>query len=119
MKSKHFILLLLVPLSEIKALFYSSELKVQTSFFSQEKRYLCNVVEDYSNILIFGIIFYFFTFTKIDFKSRQICFFLFILNLLDLVHLAFLDMQLFVMFKVLVAYTIYQVCNKLKIFSIA
>lgn len=119
MKSKHLILLLLVPLSEIKALFYSSDLKVQTSFFSQEKRFLCNVVEDYSNTLIFGIIFYFFTFTVIDKKSKQICFFLFILNALDLAHLAFLDLQYFLTLKLLASYTIYKICTTLKIFSTA
>jgi hypothetical protein len=39
MKSKQLILLLLIPLSEIKAIFYYSDLKVDWYLFSDEKRY--------------------------------------------------------------------------------
>jgi hypothetical protein len=59
MKSKHLLLLLLVPFSEIKALFYNSSLKVTSDLFSNEKRFLCNVLEDYCNIIIFSILFYY------------------------------------------------------------
>lgn len=116
MKSKHYILLLLVPFSEIKALFYNSDLKVYPSFFSAEKRYLCNVVEDYCNIIIFLVLFYFVTFIKIDRTTRKICFFLFILTILDFIHLGFLDMQFLIIPKLILSYIIFFVCKKLRIF---
>ena len=116
MKSKHLILLLLVPLSEIKALFYSSDLRVSWYLFSDEKRYLCNVIEDYSNILIFGIVFYFITFEKTDKITRNICLFLFILNALDLIHLGLMDMQYMVALKLVLTYAIYRFWLKLRAF---
>ena len=116
MKSKHYILLLLVPFSEIKALFYNSEIKVYPNFFSTEKRYLCNVVEDYCNIIIFLVLFYFITFIKIDKPIREICFFLFILTALDFVHLGLLDMQYLIIPKIILSYLILILCKKLRIF---
>jgi len=113
MKSKHYILLLLIPLSEIKAIFYNSDLKVDWYLFSDNKRFLCNVVEDYSNILIFGIVFYFLTFVRIDTKVRSIALFLFVLNCLDLIHLSLMDMQYLVIVKLLITYII---CTLLKKF---
>lgn len=119
MKSKHYLLLSLVPLSEAKALFYNSDLKVQNSFFSNEKRFLCNVVEDYTNVIIFAVLFYFITFIKIDKTSKKICFFLFILNILDFIHLGFLDMQYFIALKIFLAYFIYRLCFKYATFLTA
>lgn len=58
LKLRHFLLLAMVPLSEIKAIFYNSDQKVSWYLFSDTKRYLCNVLEDYSNIIIFGVVFY-------------------------------------------------------------
>lgn len=115
MKSKYIILLLLVPLSEMKALFYNSEIKVDWFLFSDEKRFLCNVVEDYSNIIIFGIVFYYLAFVKIDKVIKRICLFLFILNALDLIHLGLLDMQYLIPLKLIFAYIILKICNKLRI----
>lgn len=110
MKSKHLILLLLVPLSEAKALFYNSNLKVSWYLFSDNKRYLCNVVEDYSNIIIFGFVFYYMAFVRLDTTIRKICLFLFILNALDLIHLGLMDMQHFILFKILLTFTIFKIC---------
>lgn len=97
MKSKHIILFLLLPLSEIKSIFYNSDKKVDWYLFSDHKRFLCNVLEDYSNIVIIGIILYFYLFTKRDIVSRQIIFFLFILNALDLLFLGLMDNELYLL----------------------
>lgn len=114
MKSKHLLLLILIPLSEIKAIFYNSDLRVSWYLFSDKKRYLCNVVEDYSNIIIFGIVFYFLTCQKNDIQTRNICAFLLILNILDGLHLGLMDMHGFIMLKLILAYGIYYTWSKLK-----
>ena len=116
MRNKHLILLSLVPLSEAKALFYNSDLRVSWYLFSDNKRYLCNVIEDYSNIIIIGIIFYFIVFEKIDKITKNICLFLFILNGFDLIHLGLLDMQIFILLKLVLTYIIYRFWLKLKAF---
>ena len=97
MKSKHIILFLLLPLSEIKSIFYNSDKKVDWFLFSDHKRFLCNVLGDYSNIVIIGIILYFYLFTKRDIVSRQIIFFLFVLNGLDLLFLGLMDNELYLL----------------------
>jgi len=56
---KHIILLLLIPMSEIKAIFYDDETKVSWFLFSDHKKYICNVLEDYSNIIIIGVILFY------------------------------------------------------------
>jgi len=116
MKSKHWTLFLIIPLSNIKALFYNSDLKVSWYLFSDNKRFLCNVLEDYSNILIFGIIFYYLAFVKIDINIRKISLFLFVINALDLIHLGLMDMQFFIALKIFLAYLIIIICNRLRIF---
>lgn len=118
MKSKHLLLLILVPLSEMKALFYDSDLRVSWYLFSDNKRYLCNVIEDYSNILIFGIVFYYMAFVRFDITIRKICLFLFVLNVYDLIHLGLLDCIYFVPLKLLLTYFTIQLCSRLKHFSI-
>jgi len=100
---QHWILFALLPLSQLKEIFYKSDLKVSWYLFSEHKRYLCNVVEDYSNILIFGIIFYLMAFHEITNKSKRVALFLFIINFLDLLHLGFLDMQYLIIPKLILA----------------
>lgn len=97
MKSKHIILFLLLPLSEIKSIFYKSDLKVDWFLFSDNKRFLCNVLEDYSNIIIIGVILYYYLFTIRDKISKQIIFFLFVLNALDLLFLGLMDNELYLL----------------------
>lgn len=118
MKNKYLILLILVPLSEMKALFYNSGLKVSWYLFSDNTRYLCNVIEDYSNIFIFGVVFYYLAFVKIDITIRKICLFLFVLNALDLIHLGLMDCIYFVPLKLLLTLFALKICIKLKLFSI-
>lgn len=119
MKNKHFILLILVPLSEAKALFYNSDLRVSWYLFSDNKRYLCNVIEDYSNIIIFGIVFYYMAFVILDITIRKICLFLFVLNAFDLIHLGLLDCFYFVPLKLLLTYVTLKICITLNRFSIS
>lgn len=107
MRLKHIILFLLIPFSEIKAIFYNVDMAVSGYLFSGHKRQLCLIIEDYCNILIMGVIFGFFVFSKRDKISVQIVLFLFILNALDFVHLGLYDMQGFIILKILLAYAIY------------
>lgn len=107
MQKKHLILLLLIPFSEIKAIFYNVNMRVSWYLFSDHERQLCMVVEDYCNIIIFGVVFYFLAFLKKDKITVQIAMFLFVLNALDLLHLGLYDMQGFIILKLLLAYGIY------------
>jgi len=116
MKSKHLILLLLIPLSEIKAIFYDSDLRVSWYLFSENERFLCNVLEDYSNILIIGTVFYYYLHVKQDILTRNIILFLFIINALDFVHLGLMDMSHLVWLKLILAFIILKVCSRLRNF---
>ena len=103
---KRIILLLLIPLSEIKALFYESELKVSWYLFSDNKKYLCNVLEDYSNVIIIGVVFYYFLFVKKDLNTLRLVFFLFIINALDGLFIGLMD-NYFYLLKPFMASIIY------------
>lgn len=107
-------MLLLIPLSEIKAIFYNSNLKVSWYLFSDDKKFLCNAIQEYSNIVIFGVVFYFLSKPKTDNWTRNIATFLFILNALDLVHLGLMDMQFFIIAKLILATIFYYLWFKLK-----
>jgi len=107
MKFKHLLLLILIPLSEIKAIFYNYDKKVSWYIFSNHERMACNVIEDYSNIIIFGVVFYFLAFLNRDRITVQIGLFLFILNALDLFHLGLYDMEGFVIAKLVLTSIIY------------
>lgn len=111
MRTKEIILLSLVPLSESKALFYNYNEKVSWYLFSNDKRYLCNVVEDYSNIIIFGVIFFYLSFVTMTRDLKIISFFLFIINALDFVHLGLYDLKYFIIIKLILALFI---CKQLK-----
>lgn len=115
MRIKHIILILLIPFSEIKAIFYNVDMAVSGYLFSDHKRQLCLVVEDYCNIIIVGIILGMFVYSKRDKITVQIVLFLFILNALDFVHLGLYDMQGFIIAKLLLSYAIYyKLWSKLK-----
>jgi len=107
----------MIPFSEIKAIFYNSDIKVSWYLFSENKRFLCNVLEDYCNIIIFGIVFYFMAFLKQDIVTRRICLFLFIINFLDLVFLGLMDNSLYLL-KIPASVLIYYgICKRLNGFS--
>ena len=114
MRSKHFFLLLLVPLSEIKALFYNSNLRVRYSLFTDEKKYLCNVLEDYANIIILGTVFYLLVFCKIYKNTKLLSMLLFTLNALDLLHLGLMDVQFLAIPKLIFSFIIVKLWVSLK-----
>lgn len=91
------ILLALIPLSEVKAVFYQSNTKVNWFLFSDHKKYLCNTLEDYSNIIIIGVIMYVYLFCKRNIITNQIILFLFIINALDFVFLGLMDNFLYLL----------------------
>jgi len=97
MKSKHLLLLSLIPLSEVKAVFYDSDLRIRYSLFSDETRLLCNVYEWYCNIFIIGVVFYFLAFINPDFTTKKIALFLFIINGLDFVFLGLMGNFLYLL----------------------
>ena len=70
------------------------------------------MLEDYSNIIILGVIFYYLAFIKIDNTVRKISLFLFIINLLDIIHLGLSDLEYFTPVKLLLAYIIVRLCSK-------
>lgn len=112
MKSKNLILLLLLPLSEIKAIFYQFDKKVNWYLFSDNKKYLCNVIEDYSNIIVIGVVFYYSLFVKFDLHTKQIILLLFILNALDLVFLGLFDNMFYLLKLPLASITYFYAHNK-------
>lgn len=116
MRIRHVILFLLIPFSEIKAIFYNVDMEVSWYLFSDHTRQLCMVLEDYCNVIIFGVVFHFLTFFKRDKITVQIGLFLYILNFLDFLHLGLYDMQGFIIAKLLLAYIIYfKIWSKLKV----
>jgi len=108
--------MLLIPFSEAKAIFYNIDMKVSWYLFSDHQRQICMVIEDYSNIIIFGVVFYFLSELERDKKTIEVARFLFVLNALDFIHLGLNDMQYFIMLKLLLAYGIYLLWSKLKRF---
>lgn len=107
---RYLILYALMPLSEIKSIFYYSDLKVRFSIFSNETKYLCNVLEDYSNIIIIGVLCYYVVFVKINNKIRNIFLFLFIINALDLVFIGLMANYLYLL-KLPITAAIYSRCR--------
>lgn len=107
MRLKHIILILLIPFAEAKAIFYNVDKEVSWYLFSYHKRQLCMVIEDYSNIIILGVVFWYIYKETRDLILKQIALFLFILNGLDLIHLGLYDMQGFIIAKLALAYIIY------------
>jgi hypothetical protein len=115
MRIKHIILILLIPFSEIKAIFYNVDMRVSWYLFSDHERQLCMVVEDYCNIIIFGVVFWYLYESTKDRIMKQIALFLFILNALDFVHLGLYDMEGWIIAKLLLAYGIFYILwSKLK-----
>lgn len=109
MQPKHILLLLLIPLSEAKAIFYNIDKEVSWYLFSDHKRQVCMVVEDYCNIIIFGVVFWYIYKETRDIILKQISLFLFTLNALDLLHLGLYDMEGFIILKIAIAFVIYRI----------
>lgn len=86
-------LLALIPLSELKAIFYHVDKKVDWYLLLNHKRWLCNVVEDYANAIIFIYVFLYMLLAKKNKIGILILRFLIILSILDFIHLFLFDMQ--------------------------
>ena len=99
MKLKQIILILLMPLSEIKALFYNSDKNVDWYLFADHKRYLCNVIEDYTQIIVMGVILFYLAFIEIDNQTRKVVIFLFVVNAIDMLFLSLIDLQVVIILK--------------------
>jgi len=108
MQPKHLLLIFLMFLSEAKAIFYNLDMEVSWYLFSDHKRQVCMVVEDYCNIVIFGVVFYYLYKETKDFIIKQVALFLFTLNALDFVHLGLYDMEGFILLKIIVSFLIYR-----------
>lgn len=115
MRLKHIILILLIPFAEAKAIFYNIDMVVSWYLFSDHKIQLCMVIEDYSNIVVFGVVFWYIFKETRDLILKQISLFLFILNGLDFIHLGLYDMEGFVIAKLVLAFIIFnRTWSKLK-----
>ncbi len=89
-------------------------MKVSWYLFSDHKRQLCMVVEDYCNVVIFGVVFWHLYKETRDLILKQIALFLFVLNALDFLHLGLYDMEGFIIAKIFLAFVIYKLWLKLK-----
>lgn len=87
-------LLAIIPLGEAKVIFYHVDKKVDWYLLLNHQRWLCNVMEDYANAIIFIYLFFYMLFAKRDRLGTLILRFLAILAILDLVHLFLFDMQI-------------------------
>ena len=92
-------LLSLLPFGEIKAIFYHSDLRVDWYIFSDNKRYLCNVLEDYAIAITFIVIFAYMYWAKKTPFGVEVIKFLFVVSLLDILHLGAFDKQGLIMLK--------------------
>lgn len=94
---KNVTLLILIPLSEIKSMFYESNEKVSWYIFSDHKKFICNVLEEYSNCIVIGVFAFYTLFVKLEIKTKKILFFLFIINAIDFVFLGLMDNYLYLL----------------------
>jgi hypothetical protein len=108
MRLRHLLLIFLIFLSEAKAIFYNLDMEVSWYLFSDHKRQVCMVVEDYCNIVIFGVVFWYLYKEAKDFIMKQVALFLFTLNALDFVHLGLYDMEGFILLKLIISFLIYR-----------
>lgn len=105
-------LLILIPLGELKAIFYPVEKKVNWYLLTDpdwEGRWIDNVLEDYGNALTFIIIFAYVIFAKKTQFDLNICKLYFVIACLDLLHLGAYDMQGLLYLKFMLAVGIWSV----------
>lgn len=109
MKSKIWsvLLLILIPIGEIKTLFYTSQLKVDWYLLADHSRFIDNVMNDYANAFSFIIIFGFILFGEKTPFNKALCRFYFIISILDLLHLGAYDMQGLMFLKFVLAIMIW------------
>ena len=111
MKNKWSILLaLLIPLGELKAIFYHLNTKVDWYLLSDNERYIDNVMEDYGNAVAFITIFAYIIFARQKTTlEKNICKLYFVIACLDLLHLGAYDMQGLLFTKLVLALAIWSI----------
>ena len=102
-------LILLIPLGQLKAIFYFSKQKVSWYILSDHSRYIDNVLEDYGNAFSFIIIFAYMVFAKKTAFDLNICKLYFVIACLDLLHLGAYDMQGLIAVKFVLSLLIWSV----------
>jgi hypothetical protein len=100
MKSRHWLLISLLFVSEIKAIFYDSDIRYYWLLNPEHSRYLCNILKDISASTIIIILCFYALKGAKDGLLRFIISCLITLSFLDLIHLAINDMQGFVLLKI-------------------
>lgn len=112
MKGRHWLLISLLFISEIKAIFYNSDIRFYWLLDPEHSRLLCNILKDIStSIIIIVLCFYALRGAK-DNILRFIISSLITLSFLDLIHLAINDMQGFVLPKIALALGINKIIGK-------
>ena len=111
-KTWDILLILLIPFGELKSFFYHSDLKVDWYLLSNNQRYLCYTIEDYSITLTFIIIFAYMKWAPRTKFGTEMIKFLFIVSVLDLIHLVTYDKQGMVLLKFGLAIVIFLLWQK-------
>lgn len=88
---KYIILLVIIPFSEIKAIFYDYDDKVSWYIFSDHQRFACNIIERYTDMIIYGVILYYPLFVKMDIICKQIYLFLLVTCFWDFIFTLLFD----------------------------
>lgn len=112
MKGRHWLLVSLLFISEIKAIFYDSEIRFYWLLNPEHSRLLCNILKDISTSIIIIVLCFFALRGAKDNISRFIISSYITLSFLDLIHLAINDMQGFVLLKIALALGINKIIGK-------
>jgi len=112
MKSRHWILISLLFISEIKAIFYNSNISYEWYLVPDHSRFLCNILKDISTSIIIIVLCLYALKGAKDNLLRFIISCLITLSILDLIHLAVNDMQGFVLLKIALALGITKIFYK-------
>jgi hypothetical protein len=112
MKSRHYLLISLLFLSEIKAIFYDSDIRIEWYLLPNHDRLLCNLLKDISTAIICIVLCFYALKGAKDRMLRFIITALIVLSSLDLIHLAINDMQGFVSLKIALAFGITKIIGK-------
>jgi hypothetical protein len=112
MKGRHWLLILLLFISEIKAIFYDSDIRFYWLLNPEHSRLLCNILKDISTSIIIIVLCFFALRSAKDNIERFIVSSYITLSFLDLIHLAINDMQGFVLLKIALALGINKIIGK-------
>lgn len=112
-----FLLLMPLLLSFLPMIWYESNDKVDWYLFSDNKRYLTNVIEDYADIIAFILIYFVGVIAIRNKWIQSAALFMFVLSCLDLAHLALFDMAIIYWFpKLLITFVVWKHLERFTIF---